>query len=122
MKVQTVCVRALNALLFFRDSTIHDIPEIDGLATYWVSASCVAFGCMADCHGPTSVTVGPSSLIKPLARLVFDGQIQTPSHILRLDTVPNEKILETGVETVLTRVRIWDNGLRDSNVIAIGIN
>jgi hypothetical protein len=103
-------VPVLNSLLYVRDPTTRELPEIDGNQAVWSTASCVAISCLPDSEGDTEVIIGPSSDIAEDGQPLFDGRIRTPSRTVIVETVLQEIILQAQVSTVDTRLRIWTDG------------
>ncbi|HZS63564.1 MAG TPA: hypothetical protein VFA53_03560 [Xanthobacteraceae bacterium] len=115
-------VRVLNSLLFIRDAYIKTLPLVDGNGAVWSTPSCVAVSCMPDSDGPTEIKIGASSeLPGNRGKLLFDAQLETPSRRIIVETVLAKNVLERDVSNTVTRVRIWTNGLRDTNKVIIVI-
>jgi hypothetical protein len=121
MALDSVRLPVLNSLLFLRDEQTRNIPEIDGIGAVWSTTSCVAVGCLPDCDGETEVTVGPADEVRKDGTLLFDGPLATPSRSMVVETVLSETILRVGVPNAQTRVRIWTNGLRDTDKVIVGL-
>jgi len=119
MNSESIRVAVLNSLLFVRDASLENIPEIDGEYSVWSTDSCIAVGCLPDSDGETEVTIGTIDDLRSRDVLAFDGQLTTPSRRVIVETVLKEKLLEELVPGVDTRVRIWTNGNRDSDRIFI---
>jgi hypothetical protein len=121
MTSNSVRVPVLNSLVFVRDARIHDIPEIDGDSPILSTPSCVAVGCLPDCDGETEITIGAAKDIQEAGLPAFDGQLETPSGSVIVETVLSERLLQASVPTSRTRVRIWTNGLPDTDKVVIGL-
>ena len=114
--------RALNSLLFIKDTRTNDFPMIDGQGSVWTTASCVAVSCMPDCDGPTEVVIGnPSDIKNAAGKLIFDAFLDTPNKCVSVETVLAEKILEKNVPNATTHVRIWTDGFRDTSKVMISL-
>ncbi len=124
MDIKSVSLPVLNAVFFIRDSNSNDVPEISRDATIWSTTDCIAVGCMPDCDGETKITLGSPGKINLAKKPVFDGTLQTPSGLIRVDIVPKDGILEQRVPGTSTRVRIWvnDPARSDPDDITIGLN
>ena len=115
-------IRVLNSLLFIRDSSIDALPTIDGSGSVWSTASCVAVSCLPDCDGATEIIIGDLAEVQSdAAKLVFDRLLETPSRTIVVQTVVGEKLLQREVSAAVTRMRIWTNGLRDTDKVVIGV-
>ncbi|HYK23139.1 MAG TPA: hypothetical protein VEU75_00585, partial [Candidatus Acidoferrum sp.] len=115
-------VRALNSLLFIKDTRTKDLPMIDGYGSIWTTSSCVAVSCLPDCDGSTEVVIGnPSDLQNTAGKLLFDAVLETPNKCVSVETVLAEKILEKDVPNATTHVRIWTDGFRDTSKVVISL-
>jgi hypothetical protein len=117
----SVRIPVLNSLLIIRDASTDDLPEIDGNSAVWSTTSCVVVSCLPDCDGETEVTMGEAVEVGSGGKALFDGRLRTPSRLLIVETVLRKSILELEVPNPDTRVRIWTNGLRDTDKVAIGV-
>jgi hypothetical protein len=120
--ISTVHLPVLNSLLFIRDATLADTPEIDGLSDVWSIPTCIAVGCLPDCDGTTEVTIGAGPELEGSGSLLFDGRLETPSRTVIVETVLWQKILEKIVPGAATRVRIWTNRRRAPDKVIIGLD
>ena len=120
--ISSVHLPVLNSLLFIRDSTLTDTPEIDGLSNVWSLPTCIAVSCLPDCEGTTEVMIGAGREFDGKGSLVFDGRLDTPSRIVLVETVLWQTVLEKPVAGVGTRVRIWTNGLQATDKVMIGLD
>lgn len=115
-------VRVLNSLLFVKDADAKTLPVIDGNGAVWSTPSSVAIGCMPDCDGVTEIILGDLSEIQGNElKLLFEGQLETPSRRLIVQTVLAEKVLQRDVSDTATRLQVWTNGLRDTDKIVVGV-
>jgi hypothetical protein len=121
MTTKSARAPVLNSLLYVRDERMRNIPEIDGNEAVWSTTSCVAVSCLPDCDGETEVTIGSAQEVKKDGTLLFDGPLATPSRILIVETVLGKTILQIGVPSSQTHVRIWTNGLRDTDRVIVGL-
>ena len=121
MTSKSINHRVLNSLVFIRDPQIRDIPEIDGRSAVWSTKACVAVSCLPDCDGETKITIGAEKEIKQDGVLLFDGQVETPSRTVVVETVLSETLLEASVPNIRTRVRIWTDGFPDAEKVVIGL-
>lgn len=121
MNLLSTTVKVLNSLLYVKDALKTDLPAIDGIGAYWIAPSCVAVSCLPDCDGPTMIIIGAASEVQASGELLFDGLLETPSHKIVVETVLGKAVLEQSVPHNETRVRIWTNGFRDTDRVAIGL-
>lgn len=108
-------------MLFIKDATRREIPDIDGDASIWSTSSCIAVMCRPDVDGDTDITVGLAKEVDPGTSPLFEGQLNTPSRRIALEIVPGDKILELPVPDGRTRARVWTDGLRCAEKVIIGI-
>lgn len=121
MTAQSIHWPVLNSLLWIRDPTLKDLPDIDGLGEVWSTPSCVAVGCVPDCDGDTAVTLGPVQEVGLESTPLFDNVLPTPSGGIIVETVMKETILQTSVQGPETRVRIWTDGHQGSDFMIVGL-
>ena len=122
MMSNSVRLSVLNSLLFVRDAVSRNLPEIDGNSAIWSTASCVAVSCLPDCDGQTGVTIGSAQEVGQRGNPLFDGRLMTPSRNVIVETVLGQTILAKTVPNLDTRVRIWTNGLRDTDTVTIALD
>jgi len=121
MASKSVRIPVLNSLLVVRDERSQDLPDIDRNGVVWSTASCVLVTCMPDSDGETRVTLGRANEIEHHGKLIFDRQLETPSRRVVIDGVMRERILQMDVPAPQTRMRIWTNGVRDTDIVTIGL-
>jgi hypothetical protein len=94
----------------------------------WSTETCVAFGCFVAQDGDTEVTLGAASELQTGSTLRadcvlrFDGELETPERKLELTTAAAEIVLETEVQSALTRVRIWSDHPNMPEHVFVGID
>lgn len=120
--MKSITIPVLNSLIFIRDSKLEDLPEIDGLAAYWATKSCVAVSCLPDSEGETTITIGTGLEVGQKKSPLFDRKIETPSHAILVETVLANPILSAKVLGSQTRLRIWTNGHRATDSIIITLD
>lgn len=120
MSVVSKSVPVLNSLLYIKDGESDDFPEIGGQGDMWLTSSCIAVGCLPDSDGDTTVTLGPIEDVRSDEMLAFDGLLETPSRVIAVETVLGERLVEMPVGGKKTRVQIWTNGLRDTDIVIVG--
>jgi hypothetical protein len=124
MKTISLKVAVPNALLFIRDSRISDVPDVDygDGSSVWSIPTCVVITCLIDSEGETDITLGAANQVKPSQKLLFDDLLETPSHKLILELIPDEKVLEVDLPSQKNRVRIWTDGRHQcAETVVIGI-
>ena len=121
MTSKSVTVPVLNSLLFIRDKSIHNLPEIDGHSSVWSTPSCVAVSCLPDSDGETRVVVGSAEDVRQNGNPLFDARLMTPSGHVIVENVLGERILEVRAPKLDTRVMVWTNGHRDTDLVIIGL-
>ena len=111
-----------NGVRFIADGAGGLAPDPIRGVPIQATCSCIAAGCLMDSEGETAITVGPSRAVDPGYSPSFDGELDTPTRTLTVSTVNQKKILETGVPTGSTRVRIWVNHPTFPDNVIIGLN
>ena len=122
MNPTSLRIAVLNSLLFIRDSSIEDIPEIDGNGAVWSTRSCIAVSCLPDCEGETEVAIGVGEDVALRGIPLLDGYLHTPSRSIVVESVTRERLLAVPLSRANTRVRIWTNGHRATNRVVIGLD
>jgi hypothetical protein len=121
MTSKSARLRVLNSLLFIRDASTRNVPDIDGNSAIWSTTSCVAVSCVPDSDGETHVTIGAAQEVAQHGVPLFDSKLETPTRSVVVETVIRERILERKVPNLKTRVRIWTDGYRDTRWVIIGL-
>lgn len=119
MTSKSIKIPVLNSLLYIRDPSTHDLPEIDGLSAVWSTPSCVAVSCLPDSEGATKVTLATDGAPAARGALLVDSLLFTPSHEVIVETVLAEKLLDARVGGQSTRVRVWTSGHRATDTVDI---
>ncbi|MGH6737334.1 MAG: hypothetical protein ACRECX_14850 [Methyloceanibacter sp.] len=122
MTAQSVRLPVLNSLLWIRDPTIEERPDIDGKSSVWSTPACVAVSCLPDCDGDTEVTIGTAQEVGLDSIPLFDGGLNTPSQQIIVETVLKESVLQMRVRSAETRVRIWTDGHQGTEFVVIGVD
>lgn len=122
MKPTSINLAVQNSLLIIRDPTKWDPPKIWDPTAVWSTPSCVAVSCLSDCDGDTAVTIGAAEEVEHINSPLFDGQLETPSRTVVVETVLGEKVLEQNVSSANTRLRVWTNGRLDPDKVIIGLD
>ena len=121
METVSALIFAPYSLVFLLDPKSGTIPQsMDGLLIA-STESCVAIGCRAEVDGSTKVTIGDIDLVNPGYEPAFDGEIETPSKALEIQSVLGTKLLNALVQGERTRVAIWVNDSREPDEIIVGI-
>jgi hypothetical protein len=121
MTSKSVTLPVLNSLLFIRDKNIRSLPEIDGHSSVWSTPSCVAVSCLPDSDGETRVVIGSAEDVRQDGDPIFDARLMTPSGHVIVENVLGERLLEIGTPKLDTRVTVWTNGFRDTDMVTIGL-
>jgi hypothetical protein len=121
MSTQSIRIPVLNSLLYIRDSESTNFPDVDGKGASWLTKSCLAVSCLPDCDGETLVTIGIVHEVRLARAPLFDGILETPSRKIIVETVLAAKILEAAIPRLRTRVVVWTNGHRATDIVVIGL-
>jgi hypothetical protein len=65
--------------------------------------------------------LGQANDVDPGDPPAFDGQLATPTGIVRVVTIDWKPLLQASVSAVNTRIRIWKNRPRFADQITIGL-
>jgi hypothetical protein len=104
---QQIKISPLNSLLFIEDVKGGIPPEPIWGANILSTPSCISFACFPEVDGPTEITIGPSSEVRPGPILLFDGDLETPSRVVIISGVEIGRVLSVAVAHPKTKVKIW---------------
>src|SRR5262249_2285951 len=96
-------------------------PAIARGKSIWSTPSCVAFGCLMEQDGPTTVTIGSVANVGRDDRPAFDGMLETPTRTVVVSTVDHQHFLKFDVAGVSTRLRIWANHPSEPDEVVLGV-
>lgn len=116
-------ISPLNSLIFVHGPAkwVSPLPVRGQLI--WSTPSCVATACYPEIEGPTEIVLGVGEEVALQTLPAFDGMVDTPEKLVVVTTVgDDEPVLQLGVSTALTRVRIWHSDPRWPEIVAIGLN
>jgi hypothetical protein len=65
--------------------------------------------------------MGTIGQVDPEYQPLFEGELETPSQCLEIQSVEGETLLRTSVPSYRTRVLIWVNDTREPDEITVGI-
>jgi len=117
---RTIVATPRNSLILVMDRTIGVIPDAMGGGLVAATSSCVAVGTLSEYDGETSISLSDEGKALGFdSTPVFDGMLETPSKVLSICTVLNDVLLELGVPSEKTRVRIWANDVSEPDNIVV---
>lgn len=127
--IQSVTIAPEYSILFLAGPEEDvEVPLCDKQdVAIWPTETCVVFGCFMYQDGDTEVTLAPTSelqtgsVLRPDCVLRFDGHLETPERRLELTTAAGDIVLETKVQSALTRVRIWSDHPKEPEHVFIGL-
>lgn len=110
-----------NSLIGISDVQKGVIPEFMPESGIAATQSCILVSCYPEIEGETKITLGSATDIDPGGPPAFDGELTTPSGIVRIVTIDWKPLLEAAVSATTTRIRIWKNRPRWADEITIGL-
>jgi hypothetical protein len=119
-KPRSISLRIPNAILFILDRKSRSAPEPVDDSGIWADSNGITMSCMAPMDGETHITIGQMSDVGRAEHLLFDGQLNTPSREIVVET-PYEAILQHDVQNARTHVRIWTDGSRWPEKVIVGV-
>jgi hypothetical protein len=110
-----------NHIVVIADPSGYDLPS--GLSGSLITStdSCIIVCCLMSQDGDTEFTLGKAHEVDPGDPPKFHGKLRTPNHLIRIQSVELETILESRVSERETTVRIWTNDIREPDQVIIGI-
>ena len=108
-----------NSLVLVTEAPTTTSPSTMGGSSIASTRSCIAVSCLMFQDGETRITLGQP--LKTDDRPAFDGFLDTPHRKIAVWTVEWEKLLETRVPTIRTKIRIWTNHRTEPDDVYIGV-
>lgn len=105
--MSTISFSPSNSIVFVEDAQGGVPPEHTDDALVHSTPTCVSVGCYPDVDGETELTLEMLEEAPAGLQLVYDGLIKTPSRLVVMTTVLDERLLETKVPKPTTRLRVW---------------
>jgi hypothetical protein len=122
MMPASITVAPSNSLIGISDVKKGVVPTSMPESGIAATESCILVGCYPEGDGETRITLGPASDVDPGYAPAFDGQLATPTAVVRIVTIDWKPLLEARVPAaVSTRVRVWKNHARWPGEIIIGL-
>src|SRR4051812_3608583 len=104
---QTVEIAPPNSLILVVGSNQPEIPRSFGNSVIASTSSCVAVGCRSESDGPTRFLLGADGDVKLREAPAFTGILQTPDHVVALETVEGTRIAQYAVHSNAPVIRVW---------------
>lgn len=122
MTMNAIHVAPPNSLILIEDAAGGEVPKSRSRSLVAATPSCVAVGCRAEDDGKTEIVLAPSTGLKTLDRLEFEGSIRTPSMRVVVRTVHGETLLELPVPGRQTALKIWASDPMEPDRITVGVD
>lgn len=95
-------------MTFIADVTAGRNPiTLDRGCNIWPARDCIAIGLRSFMDGMTEIMFAGRDYYSPAAEPQFDGFIEAPSRRLGVFTTENERVGQSDVSDLRTRIRIW---------------
>jgi hypothetical protein len=122
METVSTCISPPYSLVLLLDPEKGVVPQTMAGRLVAATESCVAVGCRAEDDGSTRITMGKAVHVDPGYQPLFEGDIETPSQYLEVQSVEGTTLLRTSVQGHRTRVSIWVNDTKEPDEITVGID
>lgn len=122
MMATSICTAPSNSLVGISDVRKGVVPESMPESGIAATESCILVTCYPEIDGETRITLGPAIDVDPGDAPAFDGQLMTPSGIVRVVTIDWKPLLEAPVSDANTRIRIWRNHPQFPDQIIVGLD
>src|SRR5262245_844425 len=119
-KPRSINLRIPNGILFILDHSSRGAPEPVDDSGIWADINGITMNCLPPMDGETHVMMGGMSDVGRTEHLLFDGELNTPSRKIVVET-PYEAILEHDVQNTRTHIRIWTDGHRGTAKVIVGL-
>ena len=121
METVSASVSPPYSLVLLLDPAKGVVPQTMAASVIAATDSCVAVGCRAEDDGVTRITMGPAGRVNPGYQPLFEGEVETPSKCLEVQSVEGTTLLRASVQGFRTSVLIWVNDAREPDEISVGI-
>ena len=105
----SINLEASNAVVLIEDYKRSVRPVSLDEHLFASTASCIAVACRAPVGEQTEVAIASAGRDRSWGRLLFNGEIDTPSRRLAVRTVAGEELLEFTVDGKKTKLRVRIN-------------
>lgn len=120
--MQSIMLPVPHGLLFVRDASSSDVPDLDRNRTVWSTSTCVALMCQHEQEGTTKIVLGARAECERNEKPIIDRWIEIPSGEIAVQIVPGKRILSMMPGGKRARVAVWTNHHRGPDSIAIGVD
>jgi hypothetical protein len=110
-----------NSLIGISDVKKGVVPEVMPESGIAATASCILVACYPEADGATKITLGSAIDVGPESPPAFDGQLETPTKVVRIVTIDWKPLLEERVSSETTRIRIWKNHPKFPDEVTVGL-
>jgi hypothetical protein len=117
----SISIAPSNSLIGISDAKKGIVPDSMPASGIAATESCILVTCFPEVDGETRITLGPATDVDPGDPPAFDGQLATPTGIVKIVTIDWKPLLEARVSTTSTRIRIWRNRPRFADEVTIGV-
>lgn len=117
----SISIAPPNSLIGISDVKRGTVPDSMPESGITATESCILVACYPEIDGETKITLGPAAVVDPGESPAFDGQLATPSGIIRIVTIDWKPLFEVPVSAANTRIRIWKNRPRFADEIIVGL-
>ena len=117
--MQSILIAPPNSVVLVMDRSIGRIPWSMGDGIVSATRSCVAIGCRSESDGLTDIQLGSIQEHAPTDKLVFEGELATPSGTLSVFSVLYDELLSAKVSQGKTHVKIFANDLTEPDRVTV---
>jgi hypothetical protein len=118
---QSVEIAPPNSLILVVGSIRPEVPRSFERSIIASTSSCIAVGCRAQSDGPTCFLLGSDGEVKPRGAPAFTGKLQTPDHVVALETVEGARIAQQVVHSECVVIRVWVNDSFEPDQVMVSI-
>jgi hypothetical protein len=118
---QSVEIAPPNSLILVVGSSLPEIPRSFGDSIVASTSTCVAVGCRSESDGPTRFLLGTEGDITLNGAPAFAGKLQTPDHVVALETVEGTRVAQQAVHSDVVVIRVWVNDLSEPDEVMVAI-
>jgi hypothetical protein len=109
------------SVVLVSDASGGDVPDYVKGQLISATGTCIAIGCRSEVDGETGITLGDLRELCQNGVPAFEGALSTPTHMVTVETVEGEQVLEMPVRADITRVIVWVDHPTEPDHVVVGV-
>jgi hypothetical protein len=108
-----------NALLLLETEDDPEVPDVDGVANKWETASMLALAVQHDAEGDVDLRLVTTIPEEPELLLLFEGTLRSSRRLVQLITVYLDRIVGIRTLTQDLQLRVWGDDPRQPETVIV---